>query len=362
MLKKFWLFIVLILFGVFTNQSAQKPPHSTAKKEASLSPAFSQQKISNSIFIPYWALDDQNLNVDNYERVIYFGVKGSISGINKQDQGYRQLSAFVKASADKQKYLTLTMTNSDINFAVLEDKSAQQKIINETIETMRQYNFSGLVLDLELFSLFNDKIPDQINQFAQSFYQQVKQSGFKFAITLYADTFYRKRPYDVSTLAKNADEIMIMAYDFSKSRGEPGPNFPFEGHEKFGYDFKTMIADFTAVVPVEKLSVIFGMYGYDWVVDEKKRPIRPAQSLSDNQIKEKYLSKCSSKNCVVLHDNLSKETEIDFVEFLGLDANDFAQEQTHIIWFEDQKSAQTKQEYLKQQGVTKFSYWSYGYF
>ena len=42
------------------------------------------------------------------------------------------------------------------------------------------------------------------------------------------------------------------------------PNFPFQDKNKWGYDFQQMISDFSADIPSEKLTIIFGMYGYDW--------------------------------------------------------------------------------------------------
>lgn len=165
-------------------------------------------------------------------------------------------------------------------------------------------------------------------------------------MTIYGDTFYRKRPYDIKSIGSSLDELMIMAYDFSKSYGEPGPNFPHEGQEQYGYDLKTMIEDFANLVPREKLTVIFGMYGYDWTVDDKERPLKQAQALSFNEIKKKYPENCS--NCTTSRDELAQETKIV--------AGD------HVIWFEDSTSAQKKQEYLKSQGIGNFAYWAYGYF
>ncbi len=366
-----WLIVVLFLatslFYFIRQKQHPSEPTSMVSTRTPSTTVIPQEtappnKVSTSIFVPAWAIDQANLKLGSYDRVIYFGITAATKGINKYDQGYQNLTAFAKATADKEKYLALTMTNSETNNAVLVDNKAQQKIISQTIDIAKQNGFFGLVLDFELFSLFNDKVPGEINQFVQSFYNQAKGSNLKFTVTIYGDTFYRKRPYDLKTIGQNCDEIMIMAYDFSKSGGEPGPNFPLAGREKFGYDLKTMIDDFSSLVPKNKLTVIFGMYGYDWIVDSNRHPIKPAQSLSDQKIQQQYLSQCSSKNCVVLHDPQTKETEVDFVHYLGLDQNNFAQEETHVVWFEDQNSAAAKQDYLKKQGITSYSYWAYDYF
>ena len=253
--------------------------------------------ISKSIFVPYWSL-----NLEKFS---------SLNFINSK------------------KYLTLRMTNTDDNLKILKDEKIIKKIIAESIEIAQQYDFSGIVLDLELGVLFGDEIIDQINNFSNSFYEEIIKNNLKYSIAIYGDVFYRKRPYDVSSLAKNSDEIMIMAYDFHKSIGEPGPNFPSEYFDEF-----------INKIPSNKLTIIFGMYGYDWIVDDKDRPIKPAQSLTLNQIKSKYSNYCNEERCEFVDENKRR----------------------HIIWYENEESVSKKIKYLKTRGVGSFAYWAAGYF
>lgn len=305
-------------------------------------------KTSYTIFVPYWSLEENNPTGSVYDRSIYFGVTPTENGLNKEEPGYQNIAKYDELFSTSQKLLAVLMTDSDLNLKILANKIVQDEIISETIKTARGNNFSGIVLDLELFSLFNKNIPEQINSFVSDFSKAAKQNNLYFAQTLYGDVFYRHRPYDVKSISDHVDEVMIMAYDFSKSKGEPGPNFPLSGSDKYGYDIKTMVEDFLVVVPREKLSVIFGMYGYDWTVDDKKRPVKPAEVLTDNQIQQKYLGSCNDENCKSTRDNFSQETNI-----ISKD---------HVVWFEDLKSAQVKQDYLQSQGIGNFAYWAWGYF
>ena len=286
-------------------------------------------KISTSIFVPYWSLNSE-LELNSYDRAIYFGISVDEFGINKEEDGYQNLKDFSSISLNnKRKYLTLRMTNTEDNMKILKDEKIIKKIIAETIDIAKQYDFSGIVLDLELGVLFGDEVIDQINEFSNSFYKEVKENNLNYSIAIYGDVFYRKRPYDVPNLAKNSDEIMIMAYDFHKSIGEPGPNFP-----------KEYFNEFINLIPLNKLTIIFGMYGYDWIVDEKGRPIKPANSLSLNEIRNKHLNDCNGEKC----------------EFIDSD------NRKHIIWYENEESVSKKIEYLKNRGVSAFAYWAAGYF
>lgn len=321
-----------------------KPVDNSGKITSKISPP---GEIKTSIFVPYWSFGDSDDNLNNYDRSIYFGIAVDESGIDKNEQGFLNLSGFNEVAGTNEKLITVRMTNSDVNQKILADTTLQSVIINDSVSIAKENGFSGLVLDLEVFSLFNEKIPFQINEFVSDFSRASKQNNLYFAVAVYGDVFYRLRPYDLKSISGSVGEVMIMAYDFSKSIGEPGPNFPLEGRKKYGYDMKTMIRDFLEVVPAEKLSVIFGMYGYDWTVDSRGRPIKPGQSLTNNQIQTKYLDICQS-NCKVVKDKLSQEKNIISGD--------------HIVWFEDPESAQKKQEYLQSQGIGNFIYWAFGYF
>jgi len=310
-------------------------------------------KESKSVFVPYWVLSGNDLLLDKYDRVFYFGVTATSRGLNTGEVGYRNLPLFVTQTEGRVTYLTLRLLDDDANVTILKNPLIQDAIIKQTLSLAKENGFTGLVLDLEMKPTLDDKLSSKINGFVHKFYTEARTQDIKLALAIYGDTFYRKRPFDVLLLSKNSDEILIMAYDFHKSRGEPGPNFPLSGHETYGYDFKQMITEFSQNAPKDHLSVIFGMFGYDWKVDESKRPLKPAKALSLEEIKKEFLTNCQWKNCLVNRDPTSGETEVDYVE---------EPYQLHIVWFEDEESVKAKSTYLKEQGIGSTAYWVYGYF
>jgi len=329
---------------------------------------------STSIFIPYWSLDEQIRELNEYDNLIYFGISTSKLGINKQESGYNGIEKFISlVPSGKKKLLTLRMIDDDVNMFVLENEDIQEKIIKESLEIIEENKFDGIVLDLEISDVLNKDTPIQIDNFVHKFYTATNENYRAFFLTIYGDSFFRGRPFDVPFLAKNSDGILIMAYDFHKSRGEPGPNFPFEsgpssakataGKLKYQYNFKKMISDFSKSVAKEKLTVVFGMFGYDWLVDEKKRPIRQAEALSLSEINNKFIAKCEFKNCVIKRDTVSKETEINYITSSPTpDEENIYRIDYHIVWFEDEESVEIKTEYLKERGIGNISFWAFGYF
>lgn len=357
----FLIFLALLVMTGFFLRAQYQPQQEKQKKQERMSDIQTRYKIQTdsnsqkSIFVPYWMIvPGQTLQTEGYDSLIYFGILATEKGIDKNDVGYKRLPVFAEIAGGKRTILTVRMTDSRVNLAVLKNKKSQEVIIQDTINLAEESGFRGVVLDFELMSVFDDKIPGEINEFVKTFSDEVRENNFTFSLAIYGDVFYRKRPYDIAFLSKHADEVMVMAYDFHKAAGEPGPNFPLNGREIYGYDFERMIDEYLVFVPQEKLTIIFGMYGYDWIVDEKKRPVRIATPLALQQIRSKYQETCATRsNCIVARDPYSQETEIDVVD---------DDQRYHIIWFEDEKSVEEKIKFLKKVGVTSVSYWVYGYF
>jgi spore germination protein YaaH len=308
-------------------------------------------RTSTYLFVPDWALSDIP---DNYDTYIYFGISPTTNGIDEHDSGVKDISTFQDAMpSDKETLLALEMTDSDINGSILQSKSLQQKVISQTVSIAKANGFSGVVLDLEMSSIPFSSLVDEINDFTKSLDKEAKAQGLTFDVTLYGDTFYRLRPFDVKTIAANSDMVMVMAYDFHKSQSDPGPNFPLSGADTYGYDMGKMSDDFLQAVPNQKLGVIFGLFGYDWPVDSQGNAVGQGQPLTDLQIQNKFLNGCQFKDCQIKHDSVSAETEIHYT-----DSNN----QKHIVWFEDMQSVTTKEQYLRKRGIGNFSFWANSYF
>ena len=338
MRKIFVAILILALFYFGYNSLNNSKLNKTSDKTIKPSPSPVQEKkpiiYRKSIFVPDWSLNGETIIDNGYDRWIYFG------SVNKEKQ-------FVEVLKGKELWYTEKVTS--IN-------ELESLKINE----FEASNFKGAVLDLEISELPTEQLKLQINDGVYKFFKAAKQKNLKVALALYGDLFYRRRPFDLKILNDYCDEIMIMAYDFHKSYGEPGPNFPYEGREIYGYDFKMMTDDYLQFVPSEKITVIFGMFGYDWLVDENKKPIKAAKAVTLNEVNNNFIKKCVWSNCVVKRDSISTENEINYIYSVIRDS--FGYMDMHIVWSEDEQSVEMKSEYLKKIGVGSIGYWAYGYF
>jgi len=351
-MKKIVIFFFLIayLFLIFENKKDTNITISSTNKQST---KVENKKIirRTSIFIPYWALGQGDYMNSSYDAYYYFGITVDQNGVIKTDPGYTGLAQF-NCPKTKKCYLVIRMLDNEINKKILTDVNMQKLIIQQSLDIADTYSFTGIALDLELSGIFNDEVTKQINSFVQSYYTSAKKNYKMFSFIVYGDNYYRKRPFDIKFIGTVSDEIMIMAYDFHKSYGEPGPNFSFNEKDKYNYDFMQMISDFSADISSEKLSVIFGMYGYDWTLNAQGLPLKRREAVTVNQMRQ-FPKSNSQLPITNFQDTISKEKKIEYI-----DAKNFK----HVIYYEDEGSAAIKSEYLLKQGIGSTSYWAYGYF
>lgn len=311
-------------------------------------------RFHTSLFVPYWSLDNTKIPDTNYDTVIYFGIAPNADGIDIEDDGYKNLTNFLeRAQGIKDRILTVRAINQEVNDEILRNKDLQQKIFEQATGLAIKYNFSGLLLDFEFSSLNFDTVKNEITGFINGFSNAAHVQGLTFYEAVYGDVFYRDRPFDVLNIAKKVDGIYVMAYDFHKANGDPGPNFPFIPDDVDNYDFQTMTKDFLKNVPPEKLFITFGLFGYDWTVGDSGQSVKQAIPLSLNQIKQKFINNCSFKNCKISTNKISQETNVSYIDQDGSD---------HIVWFEDLNSIDFKKKFLFPKGINHTAMWAYSYF
>ena len=349
--------IVIVILIIFFAQR-EKTSKSVSIKESNktqLSPSQTIiQKDTVSIFVPYWTIGNSKIDDKNFDELIYFGLGVNKNGIDIKDQGYIGLKSFIELSdLSKKRLLAIRMIDSSVNFEIFKDKNVSRLIIIDSVRVAKENKFQGIILNLEVASLPFSSVTNQINSFVENFSKEAKSQNLEFGITLNGDTFSKIRPFDVRFLEKQTDRFYIMAYDFSKAKGDPGPNFPLSGHEIYGYDFKIMITDFLNLIPKEKITVVFGMFGYDWTVDKDGKSIKNANSISLLEAQHIFIPTCGYRNCVVKRDARSAETNVMYTDSQG---------NNHFVWFEDNESVDVKKAFLREKGIKSTSFWAYSYF
>lgn len=300
--------------------------------------------------VPYWTISE-NENATGYENFLYFGIAANQNGIDETEPGFKNLDTFKTFVGGNKAYLIVRMLGTSSNLEILKEKDTQEKIISESLKIAKENNFLGVVLDFETQGLPFENLLQKITSFNSLFNKKAHEQNLTFGTFIYGDVFYRVRPYDVGEISKVVDRVYVMAYDFSKAKGDPGPNFPLDGIDTYGYDFKTMVSDFLKTTPSEKLTVVFGLFGYDWIIDEQGRSKGTAESKSTLMF-EKFMTQCINENSCTVSNNKSYGTKITYKK----------DEESHVIWFEDYASIKEKESFLSSKNLNSIGYWAYSYF
>ncbi|HRN96487.1 MAG TPA: glycosyl hydrolase family 18 protein [Candidatus Levybacteria bacterium] len=357
-MKRFLGLLIIIVIGIFVFLNRQNIPRPAVLSDRNVQS--DSQKVTpksieavESVFVTYWTLNSES-SLEGYNSAYYFGVEANEQGINKDEIGFSRINAFLeKTKHIPNRFLVVRMVDKEVNSEVLKDVQAQKRIADESVAIANEYGFDGIVLDFEISSISFGAVTDRVTAFYTTASKVTKNNNLQFYVTLYGDTYYRVRAYDVKKIGDLADRVLIMSYDFHKSRGNPGPNFPMSGKEEYGYDFQKMISDFSNDVDIEKLEIIFGMFGYDWEVDDEGKATEYGDALSTQEITLSYIDDCSQARCEWKRDLQSQEVVILYETTDGT---------KHTVWMEDRESAKRKKEYIQNKGISKVSYWAYSYF
>lgn len=311
-----------------------------------------QDQQIDYVFVPYWSFDKE-IDAGNLP-LIYFGIGVNSQGVDVAEHGYKKLSPFLNLTKEnREKTLTVRMVDKDINSEVLKSLSLQEKIATQSVAIASDSGFAGILLDFETSALGFESTTRNITNFYKLFSDSAKKEDLKFYVTLYGDTYFRTRPYNVKQIGEMSDKVFIMAYDFSKARGNPGPNFPLKDTNLYGYDFSKMVDDFQKDVDNKKLVVVLGYFGYDWRVDGSNNSLATGSSLSTLEITNGFIKDCKYKLCSLRRVQNTDEPSITYT-----DENN----ENHIIWFEDEVSISKKKEFLKTKGILQTASWAYSYY
>ena len=312
-----------------------------------------QNKEKQYVFVPYWSFG-KTITIDSQDSLIYFGIGVNEKGIELNDKGYENLSSFTSKTPNvKEKILAVRMTDKNINAEVLKSLLTQEKIASVAVSLALKNNFKGILLDYETSAFAFDSTTKNITSFYELVSNKAHANNLLFYVSLYGDTYFQSRPFDIKQIGALSDKVLIMAYDFTKSRGNPGPNFPLNDNKTYGYNMGKMVDDFQKDVQNEKLVVTFGYFGYDWRVDAKENALASGIPMSTNEIKKEFITKCSFKKCSF---NRIESTDEPYIKYVD-ESNE-----NHIIWFEDEVSIAKKKEFLKTKGILQIAAWAYSYY
>lgn len=334
-------------------------------------------KMSQEIigFLPYWRMDDTKyLRFDLLSEIIYFSLTVDENGQfvkivkNETDPGWRWWQGetvkdlIAKTQIEGGKFsLTVAMQKNKTLESFLNNKSAQETLIQNLLTEVKSRHLNGINIDFEYDGIPDDSLRERFVEFNQTLTSVFRKQSpsTRLSIDFFPLSVRKPRMYDIAKLAPLYDRVIIMSYDFySSSSDMAGPISPIGGYpeKKYIFDINTTLTDYLTIVPKEKLVLGVPYYGWDWTVEDGKTPqsrtidtddfpqilsygrMRTFEDLIENQCQWEPLAQ--AKWCWYL----DPETEVE-----------------HQVWMENNQSVEAKYNLIKNQGLAGAAIWTLGY-
>ena len=255
------------------------------------------------------------------------------------DRGGNDHSSVV-AYAKKNKITTLLLVNnakqSDDTkgiHLVLASPSLRRTAINNLEAYLKKYNLDGINIDFESVPA-GDR--DNLTAFMQELSARLKPQGYIVTIDVFAkhnEETDISMAYDYAALARVADRIILMTYDYHGSWSGPGAVADIPSVER---DLKYALT----LIPKNKLYLGVAGYGYDW-------SSKGVESLEFGAI-QNLVSRFGSK---VEWDDSAKAPHFSYTGPDGV---------THQVWFENKQSLQYKLNLVNKYDIAGIALWKLG--
>lgn len=334
-------------------------------------------------YLPYWTLNKSKyLELDRLTDIAYFGLyidsKGDfVKTVEGEDgtwipePGYRnwveseELTQIIEAS---RKFgvnfaLTIIAHNDSDNDAFLNCRECWNNLLNNVYREMDRTGIRDINLNFEyaeytdiatarLFSEFTKVVNESLDQ---------KYGNSNVIVSAFADSPVKDRiSSDLVDLAKYSDGIFIMAYDFHRPTSDKaGPVSPIGGKGVHAeYDIETMIKDYLALVPPNKLILGVPYYGYNWVVTQNGKYAERIEGsdnigFSKSQSYEEIMNTIIDVKPTILWDDLG---QVPYFSYVSPETG-----QQRQVFYENQRSLQIKYQLAKKSGFMGVGIWALGY-
>ncbi|MFC7370955.1 glycosyl hydrolase family 18 protein [Fictibacillus iocasae] len=229
----------------------------------------------------------------------------------------------------------------EVAHAIFTDKVASKSLINGVIQTMKKKGYTALNID---FEHIREKDRKLYNGFLETIIPKVQKEGFVVSTALAPKTSGEQAgpwhgAHDYKRHGELADFVVLMTYEWGWSGGPPMAVAPIPQVKK--------VLDYAvSQIPRDKIVMGAPLYGYDWELPYKKgnkfaKRIAPAEA-EDLAIKE---------NVNVQYDNEAQAPHFMYTDDKG---------KKHEVWFENDESAQAKNQLVKKYRLRGLAYWVLG--
>lgn len=239
----------------------------------------------------------------------------------------------------------LTVTNlgeqgfsSRIGHAVLTDRAVQDRVFDQILSLIREKDYYGLNINFEYLYPFDR---DSYSQFVARAAELLHPLGCPVS-TAIAPKASADQPgflyaaHDYAAHGRYADRVILMTYEWGYTFGAPQAVSPVDR-------IRQVLNYAVTVIPREKILMGFSNYAYDWTLPWKQGTA--ARLLSNAGAQELAIS----RGAEVHYDAASAAPWFNYADAEG---------KTHVVWFEDVRSALARLRLVEEYGLAGLSIWT----
>ena len=240
--------------------------------------------------------------------------------------------------------LTLTplgpdgMFNNNLIHQVVTEETRTNRLLNELVGIMKEKGYGGIDIDFE-YILAEDR--DYFTAFVEQTTEIMHENGFVVTVALAQKTSADQKGLlyegkDYGALARAADEVLLMTYEWGYKYGPPMAVAPL--------NMVRRVVDY-AVTEIEPGKINLGIpnYGYDWPLPfvRGETQARTIGNVEAVQIAINY-------GAEIQFDEMARSPYFYYTDEEGTE---------HVVWFEDVRSLQEKYNLLPEYGLKGIGVW-----
>ncbi|MFY4775421.1 glycosyl hydrolase family 18 protein [Metabacillus sp. RGM 3146] len=229
----------------------------------------------------------------------------------------------------------------DVAHSIFTNKAVSDKLIKNVLIAMQTKGYKALNIDFEHIKQEDREL---YNGFLETMIPKLHDKGYLVSTALAPKTSDKQAgpwhgAHDYKKHGELADFVILMTYEWGWSGGPPMAVSPILQVRK--------VVDYAlSVIPKEKIVMGAPLYGYDWTLPYKK-----GNPSAKRIAPEEAESLAYKKGAEIKFDNKTQSPYYYYKDAAG---------KSHVVWFENQQSAQAKFEQLKDFKLRGIAYWVLG--
>lgn len=228
--------------------------------------------------------------------------------------------------------------DSNLAKIILNNPPIWQTLIDNIINTVTTKNYAGVNVDFE-YIYPEDK--EAYNTFLQNL--KGRLSEIDKLLTVAVAPKYRDsqagilyEAHDYQRIGEIADRVIIMTYEWGYMYGEPMAISPYS-------EVEAVISYAVTRIPSNKILMGMPNYAYDWTLPFVEGS--SATAITNTQA----LNLALTKGANIMFDEKAESPYFNYIDESG---------RTHVVWFEDARSINTKFNIVDKYNLAGVSYWT----